>query len=186
MSAYLISQVEVLDAEAWENYRTRAAQVTASFGGRYLVRGARAEVIEADWPVEEPAPQIVIVTEFPSMRALNDWYTSPQYAKAFAFRAAAVRRRLIFVAGVDEPGDETDRARRSTADAPCELFQSVWLAGAVSGAYLRSRSVASLVRSTRDLTSSFANTWRRCVFTVCGDTKSRSAISRLVRPVATS
>ena len=49
MSAYLISQVEVLDAEAWENYRTRAAQVIARFGGRYLVRGARAEVIEADW-----------------------------------------------------------------------------------------------------------------------------------------
>jgi uncharacterized protein (DUF1330 family) len=39
VSAYLISQVEVLDAEAWENYRTRAARVIARFGGRYLVRG---------------------------------------------------------------------------------------------------------------------------------------------------
>jgi hypothetical protein len=34
VSAYLISQVEVLDAEAWENYRTRAARVIAQFGGR--------------------------------------------------------------------------------------------------------------------------------------------------------
>jgi uncharacterized protein (DUF1330 family) len=103
VSAYLISQVEVLDAEAWENYRTRAAEVIARFGGRYLVRGAQAEVIEADWPVEEPPPQTVIVAEFPSMKALKDWYASPEYAEAFAFRAAAVKRRMIFVAGVDEP-----------------------------------------------------------------------------------
>ena len=105
VSAYLISQVEVLDADAWENYRTRAARVIADFGGRYLVRGARAEVIEADWPVEEPPPQTVIVAEFPSMKSLKGWYASPQYAEAFAFRAAAVKRRMIFVAGIDGPAD---------------------------------------------------------------------------------
>jgi uncharacterized protein (DUF1330 family) len=102
MSAYLISQVEVLDAEAWENYRTRAARATARFGGRYLVRGARADVIEADWPAEEPPPQTVIVTEFPSMKDLEDWYASAEYAEASAFRGAAVKRRMIFVAGIDE------------------------------------------------------------------------------------
>ena len=62
-----------------------------------------AEVIEADWRVQEPPPQNVIVAEFPSMKALKSWYASPQYAEAFAFRAAAVKRRMIFVAGVDEP-----------------------------------------------------------------------------------
>ena len=45
-SAYLISQVEVLDADAWENYRTRAARVIADFGGRYFVRGARAAAVK--------------------------------------------------------------------------------------------------------------------------------------------
>jgi uncharacterized protein (DUF1330 family) len=105
VSAYLISQVEVLDADAWENYRTRAARAIAYFGGRYLVRGARAEVIEADWPVEEPPPQTVIVAEFPSMKALKSWYASPQYAEPFAFRAAAIKRRMIFVAGIDQPAD---------------------------------------------------------------------------------
>jgi uncharacterized protein (DUF1330 family) len=101
-SAYLISQVEVLDPEAWENYRLRAAKVIAQFGGRYLVRGAQAEVIEADWPAEEPPPQSVIIAEFPSLEALKAWYASPEYAEAFAFRAAAVKRRLIFVAGLDD------------------------------------------------------------------------------------
>jgi uncharacterized protein (DUF1330 family) len=59
-------------------------------------------VIEADWPAEEPPPQSVIVAEFPSLEALKSWYASPEYAEAFAFRAAAVKRRLIFVAGLDE------------------------------------------------------------------------------------
>jgi uncharacterized protein (DUF1330 family) len=105
LSAYLISQVEVLDAAAWENYRTRAARVITELGGRYLVRGALADVMEADWPVEEPPPQTVIVAEFPSMKALKGWYSSPQYAEAYRFRAAAIRRRMIFVASIDEPAE---------------------------------------------------------------------------------
>jgi uncharacterized protein (DUF1330 family) len=105
VSAYLISQVEVLDAEEWENYRTHAARAIARFGGRYIVRGTPAEVIEADWPAQEPPPQTVIVAEFPNMTALKAWYASPQYAEAFAFRAAAVKRRMIFVAGIDESAD---------------------------------------------------------------------------------
>jgi uncharacterized protein (DUF1330 family) len=101
MPAYLISQVEVLDAEAWENYRERAAPAIAQFGGRYLVRGALAQVVEADWPADEPPQQTVIVVEFPSMQAMTSWYASPEYAEAFAFRAAAITRRMIFAAGVD-------------------------------------------------------------------------------------
>lgn len=85
-----------------QNYRVRAAKVIAQFGGRYLARGAQAEVIEADWAAEEPPPQSVIVAEFPSLEALKSWYASPEYAEAFAFRAAAVKRRMIFVAGLDE------------------------------------------------------------------------------------
>ena len=102
MTAYLISQVEVLDPDAWESYRTRAAPAIAQFGGRYLVRGALAEVVEADWPADEPPPQTVIVAEFPSMDALQAWYASPEYAEALAFRAAAVKRRMIFAAGIDD------------------------------------------------------------------------------------
>jgi uncharacterized protein (DUF1330 family) len=84
MSAYLVSQVEVLDAEAWEAYRSRASEAIAAFGGRYLVRGAVAEVIEADWPADEPPAQTVIVAEFPNMKALHAWYGSPAYAEACA------------------------------------------------------------------------------------------------------
>jgi uncharacterized protein (DUF1330 family) len=55
--------------------------------------------------VEEPPPQTVIVAEFPSMKALRDWYASPEYAEAFAFRIAAGKRRMIFAEGIDEPAE---------------------------------------------------------------------------------
>jgi len=41
VSAYLNSQVEILDTEDWENYRTGAARVIASFAGLHLVRRTR-------------------------------------------------------------------------------------------------------------------------------------------------
>jgi uncharacterized protein (DUF1330 family) len=46
MAAYLISDVTVKDAAAFETYRTRAAASIAQYGGRYLVRGGSIEALE--------------------------------------------------------------------------------------------------------------------------------------------
>jgi hypothetical protein len=82
-------------------------------------------VIEADWPVEEPRSPAVIVAEFPSMNALKGWYVSPEYPEAFGLRAAAVKRRMIFVEGIDEPADPTcerqTRASRRVHGEPTQL-----------------------------------------------------------------
>jgi uncharacterized protein (DUF1330 family) len=48
MTAYLISQVEVVDEPAWQQYREIAAAAIVKYGGRCLVRGATPEVAEAD------------------------------------------------------------------------------------------------------------------------------------------
>lgn len=95
MSAYLISEVDVRDAAGFEAYRTIAARVIAQYGGRYLVRGGAASVVEGG-----PLPKNIIVAEFPSMERLNEWYASPEYAEALKFRQTALDRRLIFVEGV--------------------------------------------------------------------------------------
>ena len=49
MAAYLISDVTVKDAAAFEIYRTRAAASIAQYGGRYLVRGGPIERLEGGW-----------------------------------------------------------------------------------------------------------------------------------------
>ena len=98
MSAYLISEVEVRDPAGFEAYRTIAAKAIAQYGGRYLVRGGTAEVVEGS-----PPPKNIIVAEFPSMEVLREWYSSPEYAEALNHRRTALDRRLIFVEGVAVP-----------------------------------------------------------------------------------
>ena len=95
MSAYVISEVEVRDAAGFEAYRTIAARAIAQYGGRYLVRGGAASVVEGG-----PLPKTIIVVEFPTMERLREWYASPEYAEALKVRQTAIGRRLIFVEGV--------------------------------------------------------------------------------------
>jgi uncharacterized protein (DUF1330 family) len=95
MSAYVISEVDVRDPEGFKVYRTIAAKVIAHYGGRYLVRGGGANLIEGG-----PPPKTIIVVEFPTMERLREWYASPEYAEALKMRQTALDRRLIFVEGV--------------------------------------------------------------------------------------
>jgi len=95
MAAYVISEVEMRDLEGFEAYRARAAKTIAQYGGRYLVRGARAELAEGNLP-----PKAIVIVEFASMTRLKEWYTSPEYAEALKLRRTALERRLMFVEGV--------------------------------------------------------------------------------------
>ena len=95
MTAYVISEIEVRDPEGFEAYRTLAAKTIAHYGGRYLVRGGKAELAEGNLP-----PKSIVVVEFPTMARLKEWYASPEYAEALKIRADALERRLVFVEGV--------------------------------------------------------------------------------------
>ncbi|NLU72710.1 DUF1330 domain-containing protein [Streptomyces sp. HNM0575] len=95
MSAYVISEVSVLDEEKAAVYRELAAASIESYGGRYLSRGQRPEAVEGEWP----GGAMLIVLEFPDMEAARRWYDSPEYAEALALRATALDRRLLFVEG---------------------------------------------------------------------------------------
>jgi uncharacterized protein (DUF1330 family) len=98
LPAYVISEVEVLDATQGQRYRELAAASIAQHGGRYIVRGAERKVPESEWP----AAQRVVVVEFPSTKRLQGWYGSSDYAEALAVRQTALRRRLLFVEGVSD------------------------------------------------------------------------------------
>ncbi len=82
MTAYAISEVEVLDEAEGRRYRDLASASIAQHGGRYIVRGADPEVPEGDWPTR----QQVVVVEFPTMEQLRRWYGSAEYAEALAVR----------------------------------------------------------------------------------------------------
>jgi uncharacterized protein (DUF1330 family) len=98
MTAYVISEVEILDGEAAQSYRELAAASIVAHGGRYLARGAEPIVPEGNWP----STQRVVIAEFPTAQGLADWYDSPEYAPARMIARTALRRRLLFVPGVAE------------------------------------------------------------------------------------
>jgi uncharacterized protein (DUF1330 family) len=95
MAAYVISEVEVIDPILMAKYRSLAQASIARYGGRYIVRGGAAEVVEGGPPVAQ-----LVIVEFPTIERAHAWYRSPEYAEALAVRQRALTRRLIFVDGV--------------------------------------------------------------------------------------
>ena len=96
MTAFLISDVTVRDADVFQTYRTRAAASIVQHGGRYLVRGGEIERLEGTW-----TPRTIIIVEFPSIEQARAWYGSPEYASALEVRDEALSRNLVLVNGVD-------------------------------------------------------------------------------------
>ena len=66
MAAYIIANVQVTDPVAFADYGKQVPAIVAAHGGRYLVRGPGAEVLEGD-----VAPQRVVVIEFPDMASFG-------------------------------------------------------------------------------------------------------------------
>jgi uncharacterized protein (DUF1330 family) len=98
MAAYVIADTEIVDPGLGARYRELAQKSIAHYGGRYIVRGGEVEPVEGDW-----LPHLFVVVEFPSMDRARQWYRSPEYAEALDLRQTALRRRLIFVEGIEAP-----------------------------------------------------------------------------------
>ena len=48
MAGYIIAEVEVTDPETYATYRARTPGVIERYGGRFIVRGGPAELLEGD------------------------------------------------------------------------------------------------------------------------------------------
>lgn len=94
MAAYMIGDIEVLDAERYPDYARQAAPTVARYGGRYLARGGRTVVKEGDAPAHR-----VVILEFPSLAQALAWYESEEYRPARALRQEYARSRIVFVEG---------------------------------------------------------------------------------------
>jgi uncharacterized protein (DUF1330 family) len=94
MAAYVIADVQVTDPAGYEPYRPLAAASIARFGGRYIVRGGNADLLEG-----APEPERIVVIEFPDAETARRWYQSDEYQSALKIRQSASRGRLILVEG---------------------------------------------------------------------------------------
>jgi uncharacterized protein (DUF1330 family) len=94
MAAYIIADVRITDPAGYEPYRPLAAVSIARFGGRFLARGGNAVLLEG-----APAPERIVVIEFPDAAAAQRWYDSAEYQAALKIRQANSEGRLILVEG---------------------------------------------------------------------------------------
>lgn len=94
MDGFVIAEIEVKDAEAYEEYKRQVAPTVEAFGGTYVVRGGSAEALEGGWE-----PRRIVVLRFESPERAREWYGSEMYEGPKKIRQAAARSRLILVEG---------------------------------------------------------------------------------------
>jgi uncharacterized protein (DUF1330 family) len=95
MPAYVIADIDVFDAEKFEEYKKVSAPSSAPFGAKYLVRGGKVEGLEGAW-----FPKRCVVIEFPSADKAREWWNSQNYAGPKAIRQACAKSNFILVEGV--------------------------------------------------------------------------------------
>jgi uncharacterized protein (DUF1330 family) len=95
VAAYVIADIDVHNPEKFEEYRKQASATAAEFGGKYLVRGGKLEVLEGQWN-----PTRFVIIEFPSVENAKAWWDSQAYAGPKAIRQASAKSNFIVVEGM--------------------------------------------------------------------------------------
>jgi uncharacterized protein (DUF1330 family) len=95
MSAYIIVEIEILDAVGYEEYKKLAGATVENYGGKYIVRGGKTEVLEGDWQ-----PKRIVVLEFESAQRAKEWLTCEEYREPRKMRHRTARTNMILVEGM--------------------------------------------------------------------------------------
>lgn len=95
MPAYIHGNIQINDPALYEEYRREVPAIIAAHGGRYLVRGGAANVLEGPGEANRQ-----VILEFPDMARLKAFYHSPEYQRLAAIRQRAATGTLVAVEGV--------------------------------------------------------------------------------------
>jgi uncharacterized protein (DUF1330 family) len=95
MSAYMIVDVDVKDAEAYAEYNSRVPALIRKHGGEYLVRGGKFITLEGDWK-----PRRLVVFRFPDIASAQALYNDPEYQPLIAIRQRVSSMNMIVVEGI--------------------------------------------------------------------------------------
>jgi uncharacterized protein (DUF1330 family) len=94
MAAYMIVTADIHDRGKFiSGYGPAAAALTEKFGGRYLLRGSGAELLEGDWG----AGASMVISEWPDKEAAKRFWNSPEYAEAKKLRAGLADVQVLLI-----------------------------------------------------------------------------------------
>ncbi len=95
MTAYIVVDTRITNAEEYEKYKALARPIVESHGGTYLARGGRTEVVDAElW-----SPTRVVLLEFPDFESAQRFAHSEEYAPVAAMRHEYADSTVVIVDG---------------------------------------------------------------------------------------
>jgi uncharacterized protein (DUF1330 family) len=103
MSSYAVAHMhKVAIGPGIVEYLQRIDATLEPFGGRFLVHGGKAEVLEGTWSGN------LIVIEFPDRTRARAWYESAAYQEILPLRTKNSESDTFLVDGVSEGHRATD------------------------------------------------------------------------------
>ena len=95
MSAYLVVDTKIENAEQYEKYKQLAKPIAEQYGGTYLARGGELDIRETDlW-----SPTRVVIIEFPDMQSAQAFIDSDEYAPVKPLRRNNAKCTLFIIDG---------------------------------------------------------------------------------------
>ena len=95
MSAYVVVDIDVTDPEGYPEYIKLAPATITAYGGKYLARGGKTEVLEGVW-----IPKRLVILEFASAEQAKAWLESPEYRPARQIRHRTAVSNMVVIEGV--------------------------------------------------------------------------------------
>ncbi len=95
MAAYVITEIDVTDPAGYEEYKKMGPPTVAAYGGKFIARGGKTEVLEGDW-----SPRRIVILQFDSLERAKEWWSSREYGPAKRVRQRTAKTDMIVVEGV--------------------------------------------------------------------------------------
>lgn len=96
MPAYMIVIAKIADRDAFINgYGMAAAKLVEQFGGKYVLRGPGAELLEGEFGDSAS----MVISEWPDREAAKDFWNSPEYAEAKKLRMGIADCQVLLIDG---------------------------------------------------------------------------------------
>ncbi|MDE2837343.1 MAG: DUF1330 domain-containing protein [Chloroflexota bacterium] len=95
MSAYVITDVEITDAELFGQFFQRVTGTVEAHGGRFVARGGEIEVRLGSW-----TPTRLSILEFGSLEQARAWLDSPEYTELGDLLSRAANVNMVVTEGL--------------------------------------------------------------------------------------
>lgn len=97
MTVYTVALLSIHDREEYAKYEAGFMDIFARYEGRMLSVDESPDVLEGDWPHTR-----TVLIEFPSTKAMDNWYHSDEYQALAQHRFGASTGSIVRVQGLPD------------------------------------------------------------------------------------